>query len=67
MQALVYSYAERIGHGIQMFNDDSFHSETKVNDTRKFVRDLGEYVGKTRICVEVGNFNYDITYYCGVL
>lgn len=53
-QALVYSYAERIGHGIQMFNDDySFHSETKVNDTRKFVRDLGEYVGKTRICVEV--------------
>lgn len=46
-------YAERIGHGLNMFNTSFFHPETHVVDKQKYVDGIIRFIANRRICVEV--------------
>ena len=52
-QAITSCYAERIGHGLNMFDTSFFHPETPVNDKQKYVDGIIRFIANRRICVEV--------------
>ena len=52
-QAVTACYAERIGHGLKMFDDTSFQPEIPVSGKQKYVDGLIRFIANQRICVEV--------------
>lgn len=52
-QAVTACYAERIGHGLNMFDTSFFHPETPVVDKQKYVDGIIRFIANRRICVEV--------------
>ncbi|MBI5624170.1 MAG: adenosine deaminase family protein [Elusimicrobia bacterium] len=51
-QAITQCHANRIGHGTFLF-EESMIQEPKIEDRRRFVDDLAEYIASQRIGIEV--------------
>ena len=51
-QAITELHADRIGHGVHLFNEDMIYSSA-VKDKKDYVRDLAQYIGDGRTTLEV--------------
>jgi adenosine deaminase len=51
-QAITECYADRIGHGYYLFNEDKI-VDPKIKDRKKYVQELVSYVADKRITIEV--------------
>ena len=52
-QAVTACYAERIGHGIKMFDKTFFHPQSPIVDKQKYMDGIVRFIANRRICVEV--------------
>ncbi len=51
-QAITKLHADRIGHGMRLFNPDHIRDET-ISDRRKYIRQLVNYIADHRTTIEV--------------
>ena len=51
-QAITELHADRIGHGVHLFNENMIYSSA-VKDKKDYVRDLAQYIGDGRTTLEV--------------
>lgn len=51
-QAITELYADRIGHGVHLFNTEMIHNG-EIEDKQAYVENLAQYIGDRRITLEV--------------
>ncbi len=51
-QAITELHADRIGHGVHLFNEEMIYSPA-IKDKKDYVRDLAQYIGDGRTTLEI--------------
>ncbi len=51
-QAITELYADRIGHGVHLFNEDMIFSSS-IKDKKKYIENLAQYIGDGRTTLEI--------------
>jgi len=51
-QAITELHADRIGHGVHLFNEDMIFSSA-IKDRKRYIKDLAQYIGDGRTTLEI--------------